>query len=226
MAPNQLPAAAQAKLGLPDGFKTYSPFPLGGINLQSSPIAIGDQEFSYIENFLRLGDGYLRTVWDVGSALYTAVDPVNNPIVSFFAYTINVSYYFVAFHTDGSAVQIPFPSGTPVTTIGGPGTFYNSLNGQLPACSQWGTLYLLISNRNTRNDYWAWDGTLLYSAGSAAPRGVIIFSGGNGYTSNPTVTPYSSSGFGSSLAIVPSVNAGSVVNLETTNPGTGYRIDD
>jgi hypothetical protein len=47
------------------------------------------------------------------------------------------------------------------TTIGPAGTFYDSGTGYLPYCKQWGSIYLPICNRNTTNDYWAWDGTLL-----------------------------------------------------------------
>jgi hypothetical protein len=46
------------------------------------------------------------------------------------------------------------------TTIGPAGTFYNETTGYLPYARQWGSIYLLICNRNTTNDYWAWDGTL------------------------------------------------------------------
>ena len=60
----QISAKAQQSLGLPEGFKTYSPFPFGGMNVQASPVAIADSEFPWLENFVRLGDGNLRTVWD------------------------------------------------------------------------------------------------------------------------------------------------------------------
>ena len=166
MANPQISQAAARALNLPDGFKTYSPYPFGGLNLQSSPIAIGDQEFTYVENFFKLGDGYLRTAWDVGPPLYTLTTP-GLSIVSFFFYTIGTNYYVAVFLSDGSAVQVAFRvtgvvpgTTTPIagSFTGGPGTFYNAATGQLPGCSQWGTQYLLISNRNTRNDYWVWDG--------------------------------------------------------------------
>ena len=222
MPPNQLPAAAQAKLGLPDGFRTYSPFPFGGVNLQSSPIAIADQEFSYMENFLRLGDGYLRTTWDVGPPLFTAFDPVNNPIVSFFFFTIATTYYVAVFLKDGSALQVDMAGHA--IGIGPAGTFYNSANGQLPRCSQWGTLYLLISNRNTQNDYWAWDGSDLLQVRRRGTSGVNLLSGGSNYTSVPTMTPFG--GHGSGIVLSGSVNAGSLVDVEIVNPGSGYTVGD
>ncbi|MDE2096657.1 MAG: hypothetical protein KGL39_05365, partial [Patescibacteria group bacterium] len=97
-------------------------------------------------------------------------------------------------------------------------------SGYLPCVKQWGTQYLLISNRNTPNDYWAWDGSILYQAGTAAPNGVNIVSGGFGYSSNPTATAYG--GFGSGMTLTPSVSGGKVVELQITNPGTGYEVGD
>jgi hypothetical protein len=205
-------------MNLPDGFKVYSPFPFGGINLQAAGIAIGDQEFTYVENFFKLGDGYLRTAWDVGSPLFTFHDPVVS-IVSFFFYTIGTTYYVAVFLSDGRAIQVDMAGNE--TTIGT--GFYSATSGQLPACSQWGTQYLLISNRNTPNDYWAWDGQFLYKAGTVAPNGVVLTSGGSGYTFPPTVTFVDGHGGASATA---DIQGGSVVNVNITNPGSGYLAGD
>ena len=62
-------AKAQQQMGLPEGFKAFSPFPFAGMNVQASPIALADNEFTWIENFLKLGDGNLRTAWDAGSSI-------------------------------------------------------------------------------------------------------------------------------------------------------------
>lgn len=217
----QTAAAAQQSMGFPPGFKTYSPFPFAGMNVQDSPIAIADQEFVYIENFLRIGAGKLRTAWDVGAAIYQA--PSGLKIVSYFFYTIGTSYYVAIFLSDGSAVQVNTQS-LVNTAIGPAGTFYSSVNGQLPACSQWGTLYLLISNRNTVNDYWAWDGTMLYTAGTAAPNGVTLQATGQNYGTSPTATAFG--GHGSGMALTANVQDGGVVNVTITNPGTDYQVGD
>ena len=219
MASPQITQAAARAMNLPDGFKVYSPFPFGGINLQSAGIAIGDQEFTYVENFFKLGDGYLRTAWDVGSPLFTFHDPVVS-IVSFFFYTIGEAYYVVVFLSDGSAIQVDMAGNqTPIGT-----GFYSAASGQLPACSQWGTQYLLISNRNTPNDYWAWDGQFLYGAGTVAPNGVVLTSGGTGYSNPPTVTFVD--GHGHSASATADIQGGTVVNVNITNPGAGYLAGD
>lgn len=215
-----MPGQAQDN-GLPVGAKFYSPFPFAGMNLNASAIAIDDREFTWLENFIRVGDGKLRTAYDVGAALYTA--PMGKTIVYFFFYTIGTNYYVAVFLSDGSALQVAWPSGAQ-TTIATAGTFYQGSSGFLPACAQWGVLYLLISNRNSVNDYWIWDGALLYAAGTAAPNGAILTSGGINYNTLPTLTVYG--GHGSGVAITPVINAGSVVNLEITNPGSGYQVGD
>ena len=56
-----LSARAQKALGLPEGLKTYSPYPFGGMNQLASAISIADTEFLWLENFVRVGDGNLRT---------------------------------------------------------------------------------------------------------------------------------------------------------------------
>ena len=219
MAGGGLGQCVQQNLGLPPGLKFFSPYPFGGMNTQAGPTSIADSEFLWIENFIRLGDGNFRTAWDRGSSIYTT--PIGKTIVMHYFYTIGTSYYAAVFLSDGSAIQINTTTFA-TTTIGGAGTFYNG--GDLPACAQWGTLYLLISNRNTFNDYWAWDGAQLYHAGTAAPRGVNLLSGGSKYTSAPTVTPFGGNGTG--LAVTATVNAGSVVDLHITNPGSGYQVGD
>lgn len=207
--------------GLVPGTKFWSAFPFAGMNVQASPIAIGDQEFVYVENFLKLGDGNFRTAWDVGTALYSA--PTGRTIVMFYFYTIGERYYAVVFLDDGSAKQVNATSGA-ITAIGPATTFYSASNGDLPAATQWGTQYLLIVNKNGPDDYWAWDGSILYAAGTAAPAGPIILSGGIDYTTAPTVTVYGGSGTG--MVLTPTVNGGSVVQLAVANPGTGYEPGD
>jgi hypothetical protein len=205
---------------IPPGTKFYSPFPFGGMNLQASPIAVADQECILADNFLLLGPGKFRTAWDAGAALYTA--PRGRTIISFFFYTIATTYYVAVFLDNGSAIQVDV-STKATTTIGSAGTFYQS-GGSLPACSQWGVLYLLISNNNTTNDYWAWDGSLLYTAGTAAPNGVVLASVGRNYSSTPTITAYG--GHGAGMTFDPVVQDGGVELINIVYPGQHYEVGD
>jgi len=217
----EISAKAGQALGLPPGFKTYSPFPFKGMNWQDAPHAMDDHEFYWIENFVRLGNGNLRTLGDKGSPVYTA--PTGLSIVYFEFYTLATSYYCAIFLSNGSAVQLNM-STLVQTTIGPAGTFYSDSTGYLPYAKQWGSIYLLICNRNTSNDYWAWDGTLLYGAGTAAPQGVEILSAGFSYSSSPTITAYGGSGSGMAFSTV--VNNGGIAEINITNSGTGYQPGD
>jgi hypothetical protein len=217
-------AAGQASQGLGSrpGLKFFSPAPFAGINTYDAPPTIEDTEFLYLQNFLRLGNGNLRTAWDYGSAVYTATGGLK--IVYFYAFNIGPNEYFAVFLSDGSAVQYNVKT-TAVTQIGPAGTFYNTGNPYaLPTCAQYGAEFILISNRNTVNDYWAWDGTLLYTAGTAAVLGANLTGSGNKYTTLPTVTPFG--GVGSGLVVAPVIEGGQVVNLNITNPGSGYEVND
>ena len=220
MASQPSPSAkAQEAMGLPPGFKTYSPFPFGGMNVQASAIALPDNEFTWIENFFRLGDGNMRTGWDVDVPFY-----FNGNIVNYFFYTIATTYYCIVFLTNGNALQI-----NTITNIATPINptlkFYlSSAPKNLPFAKAWGTQYLLICNNNSPNDFWAWDGSILYFAGSAAPGGVNILSGGFSYSTNPTLTVFGGSGSG--MQITPIISGGQIVEMNITNPGSGYEIGD
>jgi len=221
----KLNAAASRSLGRPEGFALYSPFPFGGMNYQSSRIAITDQEFYWRENFVRIGDGNLRTTWDVGTPIYTAS---GKTIVSFFFFYIDEDNFVAIFFSDGTAIQLDLDLGTTVSISSTVGTFYLP-GGNLPACVQWGSQYLLISNNNTQNDYWIWDGdggppfAGLYSAGGLGPD-VTILANGSNYNSTPTMTVYGGSGSG--VVLSATIQDGGVVLLDVVNPGTGYEVGD
>jgi hypothetical protein len=217
--PRSSSGAAQARKGLPQDFGVWSAFPFAGLNQSASRIAIDDREFYWLENYLKVGDGYLRTLWDCGTAIYTA--PSGKTIIYFFWFNIGAQEYVAIFLSDGSAVQVAYPSLAQTTISATPNLFYNVATGQLPVCCQSGTQYLLIANHNTENDYWLWDGTILYQAGSIGPTDTAtITDGGSGYTSVPSYTVYGGSGSG--VVLTPVIANGSVVSLTVDNPGTGY----
>lgn len=216
-------ARAQQRLGLPDGFKVNSAFPFKGINQSASRTAMDDAEFYWLENYIRVGDGNLRTLWDAGPAFYTS--PTGTTIVYPFFYSIGQNDYVAIFLSDGTAVQVSYPSGTETAISTTPGLFYDATTGQRPVASQSGTQYLLIANNNTQNDYWIWDGSTLYGAGGIAPiGGAAITDGGSGYTSVPTYTVFGGSGSG--VVLTPIISEGSVIGLTVDNTGTGYLPGD
>lgn len=218
----QLMKEEQRFFGIQPGFKQYNPYPFAGMNQKSTSRQDGkDQEFWYLENFIKTGDGCLRTLWDQGSPLYIAPSGKNIIYDSF--YNIGLTDYVAIFLDDGTAVQVDM-SGNVTTISAVADTFYNGgLSTQIPACSQWGAQYLLIVNNFTVNGYWIWDGALLYEAGSLNPI-VTIVNSGQGYSSNPTVTAYGGSGAGATFSAT--ISGGSINNISITNPGTGYEPND
>ena len=206
-------------LGIIPGTKVFTPFPFSGVNLQDTAPAIDDKEFSYLENFFRLGNGYLRTAWDVGPSLYTVA---GKTIIFFFWYNIAAIDYCAVFFDDGTAIQVAQATGVVTTISSMPGTFYLPGSSR-PACSQSGTQYLLISNNKSKNDYWIWDGSQLYGAGTLAPIVTMNYTG-NSYTNDPTVTAYGGTGTGASFSVTRQGDG--VVAVQMLSPGSGYEIND
>jgi len=214
--PGQFAAKAEQTLGIIPGTKLWSAFPFAGLNLQDTPPAIDDKEFSYCENFFRLGNGYLRTAYDAGAAFYTA--PRNKTLLPyFFWYNIGATDYVAAFFTDGTAVQVRQSDGVTTPISSAIGTFYSGTS--LPVCVQWGTQYIVIANNNAFNGFWIWDGSLLYQSGTVGPQ-ITLQSTGANYSSTPTVTPFG--GAGSGITVTPTVINGQVQQVVVTNPGGGY----
>lgn len=214
----QMSAKEQERLGLPESIVFKSSAPFGGMNALDDRIAIEDNEFYVLENYLHIGKCQVRSLWDRGKDLYKGV--VGN-LLSFFWFTINGKNYWIVFNKDGTAVQVD-PSGNITVVTSVMGTFYPG-SGTLPACAQWGSQYLLISNNFGQNNYWVWDGRVLYAAGSISPV-VDLLAGGNNYTSAPIVTAFG--GTGSGILATATVVNGSVTQIIITNPGTGYLPQD
>lgn len=210
----------QSFFGLVRKFGNFSPYPFGGMDQTSGRQSIKDNEFFLLENFIKSGEGKLRTLWDKGSALYTASS--GKQIENFFFYAIETTEYVVVFLNDGTAYQVEIDNAAVTTISAVAGTFFNN-SLPLTACAKWGSQYLILTNNITINSYYIWDGTLFYSAGSLGPVETII-DGGSGYTSVPTVLIYGGNGTGATATAT--ITNGSVTDLQITNPGTGYQPGD
>lgn len=215
----QFAQRAEQTLGIIPGTKLWSPFPFSGVNLQDTPPAIDDKEFSYLENYFRLGNGYLRTAWDVGPAFYAAH---GKTAVYFFWFNIGPTDYCAVFFSDGTAVQVNQTNNVVTTILSVLNTFYVP-GGSLPICSQSGTQYLVIANNNTKNDYWIWDGSILYGAGTLSPVVTMDYVG-NSYTGDPTVTAYGGNGTGAVFSVTRS--AGQITGVQIVSAGSGYEVSD
>src|SRR5580658_2462613 len=101
----RLSRAEEARLNLPEGWKTLGPVGWGGLDQKNSRFFIADNDFFWLENLIKVGNGLLRPIYDVGDQIYD-VGGSGETILSFFFYSINLTDYAAIFHTSGTAVQI------------------------------------------------------------------------------------------------------------------------
>lgn len=169
----------------------------GSLNTQASRPGIGDQEFSWNENWQPIGDLNMRTLYGKGAALYTA--PSGKTIVYFYPFNIGATEYIAVFLSDGTADQVAVSGGTVVHISTNTGTFYTA-GGDIPSCSQWSNSGIVIVSTVSANGYWAWDnagGGTLYSPGTAAPSwlsglSVALTPTGNTASASTAITSVSS----------------------------------
>lgn len=205
--------------GFPEQGKIFNLSEFKGLNTRSPRMAIEDQELSWSENFFPIATGNYRTLWGKGANIYAATG--GKTIVYYYFYNIGNTYYAFICLNDGTAVQVNTTT-LAVTTISAvANTFYNG--GNLPACSQWGSQYLLIVGSVTSNSYYIWDGSILYSSGGISPL-VNVTNAGSGYGAAPTVTISGGSGTGATATAV--LTSGSVTSVRITNSGSGYVVGD
>ena len=194
-----------------DGYK--------GLNTRPARPAIDPDECYILENWMPLGKSNLRTMYDVGPALYST-----SPTVYIFAFgfaNIATTPYLVTFLTDGS-VDYAIPGTTTTGVIAPPGTV--SVSSPLSiGVSQYGNQYILIAAEQT-NGYFLWDGTNLYKPGTLGPD-VYINNNGLGYTSPPTMVAVSG-GTGAGATFAATVQNGTISSITVVNPGSGYQYAD
>jgi len=192
--------------------KTFQLEGFEGTNSKATRPSIEDQQMPWCENWMPLGRGNLRTMYGLGTQLYT-----NAGQTLVYADSFNIGalpYHFLCL-SDGSAVAVRTDTGA-VTSIGGANSFYTG--GTLPQCAQWNNSYLQVI---ASTGYFIWDGSLLFGPGMVAPYAdADLISPGLGYTSAPDVVI--SGGGGSGATATATVQGGVVINLKITNPGTGY----
>ena len=137
-----------------------------GINTQASRPAINDQEFSWLQNYMPVGAGNMRTLWSNGGVIYTA--PGGKTIVYYYFFNIATVQQCAVFLSDGTAVQVNPVTLAQVTISSNAGDFY--AGGYPPAATQWTAAGIIIVTEATNpNGYFAWDGSQLYRPGQNAP---------------------------------------------------------
>ena len=189
-----------------------------GIDTSSSRPAIADEAMAWCDGFMPIGKSNLRTLYGVGTPIYNA--PGGLSIVFFDFANLGAVPYMILLLSDGSLVAVNLNSGIPAAiapagTISAPSS--NSIG-----VSQWGSQYIIIV-ANEPNGYWLYDGVNFFQSGTLGPD-IVIVNGGLDYTSSPTITAVG--GHGSGATFTSTIFNGSVVGVTTTNPGTGYVVED
>lgn len=154
-----------SKLSATVGKETLPPFwlkGLDGLNQHDARSSIGDQECFWMENFMPLGAGNARTMYDKAANTYTAGS--GKTVIYFYPFNISTTYYHAVFLSDGSAVAVNQATGA-TAAMGSTGTF--ATGPTLPCCAQYGASGIVFVTAAS-SGYYAWDGTL-YAPGATAP---------------------------------------------------------
>ena len=187
-----------------------------GLNTKANRTAIGEEEFSWLENAQPVGPGNLRI-----TPAQTAVTDSGNSVVMFSdtptylsSANLNITDYILAFMPDGSAQYFNITSGIK-GTIATAGTFSNSGI----EVSQYNNDHILILD-NSKGLY-TWDGNNTVAIGSVGL--VAMTNYGSGYNTAPSVTISGPDQVGGVQAEATCAVTGNAVTYVTlTNAGSGY----
>ncbi len=210
------PPAPQENPFTPPGVQFLAFEQFNGINTASTRPGVKDEQMAWSRNWMPLGPQYLRTLYGVGTILYTA--PAGTSIVKFEFGNIGAVPYCMVFLSNGRFDAVNVNTSAAVQ-VGAASTITTPSAGI--GMSQWGSQYLLIVANQT-DGYWVWDGTLLYGPSTLGPV-VTMTNNGTGYT---TATAAVSGGSGSGATFTVQVSGGIVTGVTITNPGTGYAAGD
>lgn len=218
-----IPLPGQKKGQEPEEPTTFTFEDFGGLDTKGKRPAINPKDFSAIENWMPIGAGNLRTLWDrEEEPLYETSG--GRVIIYYVYYNLGADRFCAVFLDDGTAVQVNTSDGSTTTISAVANTFWDGEE-RLPHAVQYQAKYLLITSKVSDDAYWAWDGTSLFAPGTLAPQVLLTNSGGGTYVSAPTVTAYGGAGSGATFAATLDAQ-GHVVDVDVTNPGSGYDHED
>lgn len=209
MAQDQIP-------GFPPDIKFFSLEKFKGINTKALRQSIDDQQFSWLENWMPIGDGNMRTLYGKGATLYNTVTNGGHSssvtIIYYFHYNIGAAQHVAIFLSDGTADDVLVSTGAVTVISGTNNTFYNG--GNLPSAQQYGNSGIVICDTVTSNGYYAWDGTL-YAPTFPAPTWL------SGLTApyTPTGNTHTSTLI-DSISVLTGLSAGMSVTGTGIQPGT------
>lgn len=220
-----LAAAPQPTPGLPENADVVEFAGWEGIDTKPPRSGVDPQHCAWCDNMMPIGPNNLRAMPDIDAAAYIAPMGLTILDYDFFGLQpggVNNGPSIVALLSDGSAQGklINLPQTT--YAIAPAGTFPTAA-AHIPAMRQYGTVYLLFTSDADKNDYWIWDGAVLYSAGTIGPE-VTLQSPGTGYTSPPTVGIVGGSGSGATFTAT--IANGGVTLVTPNSAGSGWVASD
>jgi hypothetical protein len=212
------PSGLQENAYLPSGPEPLISEEFAGLNTNTTRAGVDDKQLWWIDGFMPLDRRNLRTLYGIGSAIYTRPD--STTIVCYGFFNIGTTPYCVVFLNNGR-VDVVNTGTLAVTTLLTAGSITSPAI-QNVGITQWGRQYLIIVANQT-NGYWIWDGTFLYQPGTLGPQ-IGLTGVGSGYTSVPVVSILGGHGVGA-IAVATIAN-GIVTTVSLTNPGSGYLATD
>jgi hypothetical protein len=191
----------------------------GGINTKANRTAIRDDEFSWLENAMPIGDSNIKIV-PAQSAVRDSTGNVvvfGNTVTFLTSTNINVSDYIVGFKSDGTAQAFNLNANVTSNVAVIAGTFSNAN----VSAAQWKNERLIIADPD--NGLSSWNGANLVSIGSV---GLIAVSNpGSGYTSAPNVVisaPNDANGVQAVATATIVTGSGGIRSVFVTSGGSGY----
>jgi hypothetical protein len=192
-----------------------------GVNTNSSRVGIKDEQLSICDGFFPVGDSWLRTLYGIGTSIFTANTQSHGSVVMYGFLNTGATPYCMAITSDGSIYAIN--TSTRVSVLVGENAILNPSVSNVGISQFNGTNPVGMIVANQPDGYLLFDGSLLYNAGTVSPI-IDITDGGSGYSANPSITV--ASGSGSGATFYATVIGGVITAIVPTNPGTGYVATD
>lgn len=186
-----------------------------GVYTTTSRPGVDDKQMWWCDGFMPIGRRFLRTMYGVGSILYTA----SKPIVCFDFANITVTPYMIVVLNDGSIIAVNALTAV-ASTIAAAGTITNPSRATV-GVSQFGSAYVIIVAQQT-NGYFLWNGTTFYKPGDPAPGGGTMPSAIGG----TAVEIYQGRVWVANSAVITFSAPGSVKDFSSANGGGNFTSTD
>jgi len=187
-----------------------------GLNTKANRTAIGEDEFSWLENAQPVGFGNLKivpaqsVVKDSGNNSVT----FSNTVTHFASASLNITDYVLAFLSDGSAEYFNVTTSTKGTVA-----IANTFSNAGIQVSQYNNDHILILDQS--KGLYQWDGNNTTTIGSVGLVAMVNY--GSGYNTAPSVTISGPDEVGGVRAEATcAVTGNSVTYVTLTNAGSGY----